>query len=131
MKNRALRGIIMIAGLSALHFPAAATTFPVAEEDVRQGEIVVNAVVFNAPCNLRIQHSSEPVLTGCGAGADYRRMNLRHVTADSPASVRIYDAQARRYSPRYPVRLANGDNMLKSQGELQEYTPSLLEVSYE
>ncbi|WP_341266005.1 hypothetical protein [Morganella morganii] len=37
MKNRVLWGIAMIAGLSALHFPAAATTFPVAEEDVRQG----------------------------------------------------------------------------------------------
>ncbi|MEG0280252.1 MAG: hypothetical protein RR510_15815 [Morganella sp. (in: enterobacteria)] len=139
MKSNALWRIMVIIGLSAWHNDTAAASVTlklsaipeIVTDDVLRGDIIVNAAIFNAPCNLQIKDAAWPLLTGCGAGSDFRNMNLQHVVADNPVSVRFYDAKYKQYSDWHSVRLGNGDNILKQNGKLKHNTSSRVEIRYE
>lgn len=141
MKHNTLWGLIIIAGLSAPHNNAAAASVTItrpaaqqmtnAEEEIHYGEIIINATVYNAPCNLRVTDTQWPILTGCGAGSDFQKMNVQNALADSPATVRFYNSQQKQYSRYYSLRLENGSNIVKHNEELNTRTPSRLEITYE
>lgn len=98
-------------------------------EPLHQGRIEVNATLFNAPCNLTFDKTLS--LTGCGAGNDYREMNLLDATANTPASVRFYDVQSGFSSVRYPLSLLNGSNPIHLPTLMKDQHSLRLEVSYE
>nr|WP_314266350.1 fimbrial protein [uncultured Moellerella sp.] len=98
-------------------------------EPLHQGLIEVSATLFNAPCNLTFDKTLS--LTGCGAGNDYREMNLLDATANTPASVRFYDVQQGLFSVRYPLSLLNGSNPIPLPTSMKNQHTLRLEVSYE
>ncbi|OAT35239.1 fimbrial protein [Proteus myxofaciens] len=98
-------------------------------EPLHQGRIQVKATLFNAPCNLSLDNTLN--LTGCGAGKDYREINLLDATANTPASVRFYDVQHGIFSVRYPLSLLNGDNPIHLPILMNNRHTLRLEVSYE
>lgn len=135
MKLTWCRAALLIVGsvfghLAIADHPVANT--PVNQSDyepLHQGRIQVNATLFNAPCNLSLDKTLS--LTGCGAGRDYREMNLFDATANTPASVRFYDAQRGVSSVRYPLSLLNGDNPIYLPVSMKDRHALRLEVSYE
>lgn len=141
MKHNTLWGLIIIAGLSAAHNNAVAASVTIkrpaaqqisnTENDIRHGEIIINATVYNAPCNLQVTNTQWPILTGCGAGSDFRKINVQNALADSPATARFYHTQQKQYSRYYSLRLENGSNILKHNENLNSRTPSRLEITYE
>ncbi|AUU40137.1 TPA: fimbrial protein [Proteus mirabilis] len=98
-------------------------------ELLHQGVVQVRATLFNAPCNLSFDNNLS--LIGCGAGKDYRTINLFDVTANTPASIRYYDIQRRLFSEDYSLSLHNGNNPIYLPTLMKDQHILRLEVSYE
>lgn len=96
---------------------------------LHQGWIQINTIIFYAPCNL--QFNREIRLTGCGAGNDYRKMNLFDSEIKTPAVVQLYDKEQNTYLIRYNTSLINGDNTLHIPIPRSSQKILRLEVSYE
>lgn len=125
--------LIVGSGLSQLvmaQSPVANT--PVSQssyEALHQGRIYVKATLFNAPCNLSLNKTWR--LTGCGAGSDYRKMNLFDMAVNTPATVQFHDVQRGISSSRYPLSLLNGNNLVYLPTLMKDKQTLRLEVSYE
>ncbi|MPW45424.1 hypothetical protein [Acinetobacter guerrae] len=98
-------------------------------EPIHQGLVRVNAIIFNAPCDL--QFDEKLMLTGCGAGNDYSEMHISNVTADTPAKLRFYDAEHRQALASTPISLLNGINHILMPSLMEDQNNLRLEVSYE
>ncbi|MBJ9983885.1 fimbrial protein [Acinetobacter sp. S40] len=98
-------------------------------EPIHQGVVRVNAVVFNAPCNLDFKEKL--MLTGCGAGNDYSQMLISDAAADTPAKLRFYDAQHHQSMATTPISLSNGTNTILMPSLMENQNSLRLEVSYE
>lgn len=129
------RAVLLIVGSVLSQLVMAGTPVantPVNQSDYEpqhQGKIRVNATLFNAPCNLSFEKMLS--LTGCGAGKNYREMNLFDATANTPVSVRFYDVQRGLSSVRYPLSLLNGNNPIHLPILMKDQHSLRLEVSYE
>lgn len=125
------KSMLWLLCLFASKFVIAAT--PVANTPVNQvdyeavhaGQIQVNAVVFNSPCNLSWLGSHYLSLTKCGAGADFMG------TTTTPAAVQFYDVQRGHRFPRYFLNLIDGTNTIRMPWDADQYRVLRLEVGYE
>ncbi|OAT38673.1 fimbrial protein [Proteus myxofaciens] len=116
---------LAIAGSTVASTPVNQSSY----EPLHQGHIQVNATLFNAPCNLSLDKVVR--LTECGAGKDYREMALSDIAANTPVSIRFYDAHHGVFSQRHSLSLQNGDNPLILPVMMKDQHILRLEVSYE
>lgn len=94
-------------------------------ETVHAGQIQVNAIVFNSPCNLSWQGEAHISLTKCGAGNDFVGASA------TPATVQFYDVQRGHLFPRHSLHLINGNNEIRIPWAASKYRVLRLEVEYE
>lgn len=129
--------LLLIVGGAISHTAVAKKTIvntPVNQSDYEfslQGLVQVNATVFNAPCNLQFKEML--VLTGCGAGNAYHKMNISSVDANTPIRVRLrfYDVRQRTTLARYPLSLSHGSNAIQIPALMKNKSAFRVEVSYE
>lgn len=100
-------------------------------EPLHTGLIRVNAILFNAPCNLKQQKQGDVILTGCGAGKVFHDVNVVNLTAGTPAILQFYETQNAHFFMRYSIRLVNGDNPVPLPLRFDSQYTLRLEVSYE
>ncbi|MBP6123980.1 MULTISPECIES: hypothetical protein [Providencia] len=98
-------------------------------EASQQGWLIVNATVFNAPCNLQIK--ANLTLTECGAGNVFHQTDVLYETAKTPVIVQFYDAQKEQIISHDTLSLSNGDNPIKLPLLVEKQHSLRLEVIYE
>ncbi len=134
-KPGCLWAVLLIVGSVFSHTVMAASPVantPVKESDnetIHQGTVLVKAAIFIAPCNLHFKEKL--MLTGCGAGNDYREMNLTDGIANTPVTLQFYDAQDGRSVVGYPLSLLNGNNEVHMPTLMKSRSALRLEVDYE
>ncbi len=98
-------------------------------EASQQGWLVVNATVFNAPCNLQIK--TILTLTECGAGNVFHQKEVLNKTAKTPVIIEFHDAQKGQIISHDTLSLSDGDNPIKLPLLVEKQHSLRLEVIYE
>ncbi|EMI5489933.1 fimbrial protein [Providencia stuartii] len=94
-------------------------------ESIHSGQIQVNAIVFNSPCNWSWQGVEHILLTKCGAGAEFVGVST------TPATVQFYDIQRGHFFPLHFLQLIDGNNKIRIPWAANKYRLLRLEVGYE
>ncbi|OAT50490.1 fimbrial protein [Providencia heimbachae] len=134
-KTGCLWAVLLIVGSVFSHTVMAASPVantPVNQSDhetIHQGIVLVRAAIFIAPCNLHLKEKL--ILTGCGAGNDYREMNLSDGIANTPVTLQFYNTQDGKAVVGYPLSLLNGNNEVHIPALMKSRSSLRLEVDYE
>lgn len=99
-------------------------------EPYHQGVLSIRAGVFYSPCNYHLQ-GSLLLLTDCGAGNSFQKLNLRNTANNIPAKLQIYDVLGKRSLSHQIINLSDGDNVVSMPFINNNQNPLRLEVSYE
>lgn len=95
-------------------------------ESSHAGWFLVNATLFNAPCNLEVGKMLK--LTHCGAGFAFSENKHGGKT---PAVLQVVDTLTGEKIVRYSVTLADGNNPVPLPSVVDKVHSLRLEVSYE